>query len=85
MNNEWRLKFSDYPQMNLVFSDSSQMNLKFGTEIKPVIGNPASDYSELSNKPSINGVTLVGNKTNEELNITSLSNSEIEELLKSFV
>ena len=30
-----------------------------------------SDYTELSNKPSINGVTLSGNKTSTDLGITS--------------
>lgn len=29
----------------------------------------SSDYSKLNNKPSINGVTLVGNKTNKDLGI----------------
>lgn len=32
-------------------------------------GGGTSNYDELSNKPSINGVTLSGNKTSEELNI----------------
>ena len=30
----------------------------------------ATDYAQLSNKPSINGVELVGNKTAEQLNIS---------------
>lgn len=32
-------------------------------------GGGTSDYSQLSNKPSINGVTLTGNKTGSELGI----------------
>lgn len=32
-------------------------------------GGGTSDYSELSNKPSINGVTLSGNKTNSDLGL----------------
>lgn len=31
--------------------------------------NGVSDYAELSNQPQINGVTLTGNKTSEDLNI----------------
>lgn len=36
-------------------------------------GGGTSDYTELSNKPSINGVTLTGNKTSGELNISGFS------------
>lgn len=32
-------------------------------------GSGTTNYSELTNKPQINGVTLDGNKTSEELNI----------------
>lgn len=32
-------------------------------------GGGTTNYSELSNKPQINGVTLDGNKTSEDLNI----------------
>lgn len=60
-----------------------KMELTFHTEIKPVIGG-VRDYNQLSNRPSINGVLLEGDKTNEELLITAITNSEIEELLKAF-
>lgn len=33
-------------------------------------GGGTTNYSELSNKPQINGVTLSGNKTSTDLNIT---------------
>lgn len=35
------------------------------------VGGGTSNYNELDNKPSINGVTLEGNKTTEELGIIS--------------
>lgn len=38
------------------------------------------DYEELSNKPSINGVTLIGDKTSDELDI-----DEAEELTEEQV
>lgn len=41
-----------------------------------------ADYNELSNKPKINGVELVGNKTFETLGFNQLTNKEIEEMLK---
>ena len=69
---------------NLEFKDSSPMNATFSSDIRPVIGG-GTNYENLSNKPAINGVTLIGNKTNEELDIKAISNSEIEVLLKSFV
>ena len=40
-----------------------------------------ANYNDLSNKPHIEDVELVGNKTFEDLNLSGLSNSEIENLL----
>lgn len=71
-NDLWRLKFQTSPDMNL----------DFDSKIVPVIGS-GFDYSNATNKPSINGVTLEGNKTNEEILIGALSNSEIDDLLKA--
>ena len=39
-----------------------------------VVNATSTNYNDLANKPSINGVSLVGNKTSEELNITSDKN-----------
>ena len=36
-------------------------------------GSGTSNYNNLSNKPSINGVTLSGNKTTADLNILTAS------------
>lgn len=36
-------------------------------------GGGTSNYNDLSNKPSINGVELTGNKTSDQLNIGGLS------------
>ena len=44
--------------------------------------NTVSDYDLLSNKPQINSVTLQGNKSLPEIGVNSLSNMELEELLK---
>lgn len=71
-NDVWKLNFSDYPSVEL----------DFNSDIKPVIGSTEMDYSKAINKPSINGVVLEGNKTNDDILISSISNSEIEELLK---
>lgn len=39
------------------------------------------DYNMLANKPSIEGVPLVGDQTFEQLRLTPLTNMEIEALL----
>lgn len=51
----------------------------FSTSVQPVI---SMEYETMKNKPQINGVTLEGNKTNEEILIGAISNVEIEDLLK---
>ena len=45
--------------------------------------NGTNDYNDLVNKPSINGVELVGDKTTEELDILPLTNAEIDEFMNS--
>lgn len=45
-------------------SDQKQMTGNMG-----IVNATSNNYNDLANKPSINGVTLVGNKTSEELNI----------------
>lgn len=39
-----------------------------------------ADYSLLTNKPQINDVTLIGNKSFEELGIQTMTNLEIKEI-----
>lgn len=39
-----------------------------------------NNYEELENLPSINGVTLIGDKSNEDLNISSIPNELIDNL-----
>ena len=43
------------------------------------------DYEALENKPSIEGIELEGDKTFEELNLVSLSNLDIEDLINNIV
>ena len=40
------------------------------------------DYEKLVNKPSINGVELVSDKSFEELGVSPMTNSEILEIIK---
>ena len=42
-----------------------------------------NDYNDLINKPSIEGVELVGDKTLEELGVEALTNAEIDAIINS--
>ena len=44
--------------------------------------NGTNDYNDLANKPSIEGVELIGDKTLEELGVEALTPQEIDELLR---
>lgn len=46
-------------------------------------GAGSNDYNDLVNKPSIEGVELIGDKTLEELDIMPLTNAEIDEFMNS--
>lgn len=41
-----------------------------------------NDYEKLRNKPKIEGIELLGDKSLEDLGATFLTNCELEELLK---
>ena len=46
-------------------------------------GEGTKDYNELSNKPQINGITLIGNKTTSDLGISAdpLTEEQLTDLL----
>lgn len=52
-------------------------------------GNTVGDYATLANKPKINDVELIGNKTSEDLNIQDkyeyepITNNEIDDIIGS--
>ena len=43
--------------------------------------NRSNNYEKLENLPQIEGVTLIGNKSFAQLNMSRITNSELEELL----
>ena len=51
-----------------------------------VIGHDNRSYDELQDKPSINGVVLAGNKSDEDLGLMQVmeevTNTEIEEMFR---
>lgn len=63
------------------FKRDAPMDASFETIIR-VSDTPVSDYNSLINQPKINEVKLIGNRPLEELGLNTISNIELEELLK---
>ena len=61
-----------------VTADTEQVDMDVGGNI--VVSN---DYNRLTNKPSINGVELVGNKTSEDLGIVTDKHYAHEQMVPS--
>lgn len=70
-----------------------QNTIRANASVTGTIGAPATlgqtvtiggttDYERLRNLPSIEGVTLIGDKTFPQLNMSKLTNTEIEALLQ---
>lgn len=51
-------------------------------EVEPETSIISLDYNYLKNKPQINDVELIHNKSFENLGMSSMTNSDIENLLK---
>ena len=77
-----RLQIRSGPRFNLRTNSGTYEKLNLGNTV-PV---PIRDYEKLDNKPRINGVELIGNKTTAQLRIqetVAITNQEIEVLLQS--
>ena len=61
--------------------DESFSNEEIEVNDENIVNIGTKDYKELENKPQIEGVELINNKTFKELGATSLSNMEIENLI----
>jgi len=68
-------------EINASFKRDAPMDTSFETIIR-VTDSCASDYNSLVNQPKINEVKLIGNRSLEELGLNSITNIELEELLK---
>ena len=73
------------PLVHLTFEDAVVGPAEAAIPDVPGGGLPGSsaDYTLLKNKPSINGVTLIGDKSDKELGWEPYSNFEIEAILNS--
>lgn len=81
MPEDLNAKFLDDEKLNADFKDAEQINATFGEVIRVATGN----YEELSNKPKINNVELLGNKTSKQLKLQdemeAMTVQEIEKIL----
>ena len=68
-------------EINASFKRDAPMDTSFETIIR-VTDSGSSDYNNLVNQPKINEVKLIGNRSLEELGLNTISNIELEELLK---
>ena len=68
-------------EINASFKRDAPMDTSFETIIR-VTDSGSSDYNSLVNQPKINEVKLIGNRSLEELGLHSITNIELEELLK---
>lgn len=55
---------------------------EIGIEENIELSGGTNDYEKLKNKPSINGVELVKNKSFSDLGMDIISNQELEDMLK---
>lgn len=73
-------------ESNINFNlEESEYGFKLGCAF--IGGGGTSDYEKLSNKPQINSVTLLGNKTSEELGleptIVDITEQDIDNIIYS--
>lgn len=64
--------------------DDPEEEIQIGASVTKVSASSAINYDDIQNKPQIQNVELQGNKTFEELGASSLTNSELEQLLLNY-
>ena len=68
-------------ELELILEDEEILNVNLEND---VVKHTTTNYPELNDKPSINDVELIGNKTSKELKLQdemeSISNLEIDEI-----
>lgn len=71
---EFRARFQEPGDLRATFADDDPLTASFG-ETQMIT---TSDYPSLNHKPQINGVTLIGDKSFEDLGDNPLTNVEIK-------
>ena len=77
----FQAKFKEGNTLKADFKQTENLTAELGEVIKV----STTDYNELFNKPQINGVTLIGNKTSEEIKVQGkmqdIQESEIDQII----
>lgn len=72
-------------KFDVQFNETNQrLEADFGN-IQYVTVGESTDYTKLTNKPSIEGVTLEGNRAFIDLGLVEVSNAEILEIAKKIL
>ena len=74
------LQYEANKHIYMFSSDGIPTYISDGSEDKD-----ATDYNELTNKPQINDVELVGNKSFEDLDAWRMTNTDIQNIIDSVV
>lgn len=69
---EISVQFPSPPRLSFALDNDTEFTAAVGT-----VTGALSDYEKLTNLPSIEGVTLVGNHTQEQLGINPIGNAAI--------
>lgn len=64
-------------EINIELNDESPVEVEFG-EVTKTGGGSATSYKPLTDKPQINGITLIGNKSFDDLGLTTVVNAEVD-------
>lgn len=77
MSKDFTATFTETENLSASMHDSDSLGAQFGsTQFVHT-----DDYNDLVNKPQIENVTLVGNKTMKQLGVDTLSVQDIEKIL----
>lgn len=79
MNNVIDVELQELEEINVNLQDethSDDMTMEIGT----IMSGIDPDYEKLKNKPSINGTTLIGDKTTDQLGIALVGTYDNEHL-----
>lgn len=74
------LKVSEDEPVKLTPEEQEEATLKVA---ELLIFNQNTDYRKLDNKPQINSVELIDNKSFEDLGLHRITNSDIERILQT--
>lgn len=71
----------DKEDLDIILDEQNSIDAEIeNSDIVPT--GTTTNYEKLNNKPQIEGVELVDNRSFEDLGMKSLTNSELENLLK---